>query len=95
MLKVAKILEIRRLLGQGLTQREVAAAAGVGAGSVFRAFKGLLAGRRPPSPATRRGTCDELPVGPVERCPQCGRKIEMPCRACLAEGHANLARDKG
>jgi len=27
------------------------------------------------------------PAGPIERCPGCGRMIEMPCLACQAEGH--------
>ena len=28
-----------------------------------------------------------MPDKPVESCPGCGRMIQMPCRACVAEGH--------
>ncbi len=32
---------------------------------------------------SRQDTEEVLAAGPVERCPGCGRLIQMPCRACL------------
>jgi hypothetical protein len=89
MLRPEKIVEVRRLIAEGLTDRQIARRAGVGNGSVFRVRRNLVP-LRPPRPAARRGSCDELPVGPIERCPHCGRLVEMPCRAALAENYREL-----
>jgi len=78
MLSDAKIDEIRNLLTQGgRSHRAIARLAGVSRGTVGAVAAGRRADRKnaPVDP-------DDLPPGPVIRCPECGGKVYSPCRLC-------------
>jgi len=70
-----KEIQILGLIEQGVSERAIARKTGVDRGTV-RAI-------RNPSHTPRRST------HPIERCGTCGRMIELPCLACLAERHAD------
>jgi hypothetical protein len=78
--------QIQQRLAFGETQRSIALATGVSRGSVAT----IANGRRISQPGRPSGT--NALRGPIERCPGCGRRIEMPCRACL--GEARNQRDR-
>ena len=77
-----KIEHVKRLLAEGkLRQYEIAAATGVSRGTIGRIVKG----KWPDYEARRRKRHRYIPLklsGPSERCPGCGRLIQMPCPAC-------------
>ena len=74
------INEIRRLLDQReLSQRMIARRIGVSRGTV----NAIWLGKRPDRQAHRPE--EEIlayGAGPVERCPGCGGKVQMPCLVC-------------
>lgn len=71
------VAEVRRLLAEGKhSQRAVARLTGVSRGSV----RAIVSGKR--SDYVERREEWEEPVGPPERCPECGGKVYMPCQLC-------------
>ncbi len=82
MVPQGKVNEVRRLLADGrLSQRGIARLTGVSRGTVGA----IASGRRPDYPRERPNG-DQWPDvwGPLERCPACGSRVYMPCRACAA-----------
>ena len=76
------IQHVKELLGEGLTQREVALEAEVSLGTVSRVATGQRSKRRPAPPKPVEET--EERCGPIERCRGCGYRVEMPCLICQA-----------
>jgi len=76
------IHEVKELLSEGLTQREVALEAGVSLGTVSRVATGQRSKRKPARPKPVEET--EERCGPIERCRGCGYRVEMPCLICQA-----------
>jgi hypothetical protein len=78
--------EIRVLLGEGkLSQRSIAARLGVSRGTV----SAIALGKRPDYEARRRRGNDLIPPSGIpRRCPECGRRVQMPCLACYLERRA-------
>ncbi len=78
MLKPALVAEVRRLLAEGkLSQRAIARTLGVSRGSVHAIARGKRPDRQPAEPL------EEIRwQGPLARCPECGGKVFLPCRAC-------------
>ncbi len=80
MLNNSIVMDVSRLLTERkLSQRKIAEVVGVSRGTVCA----ISSGKRPDYPP-RVPTEDESwkPTGPRERCPTCGGKVYMPCRAC-------------
>ena len=80
MLAPSMVLEIRRLLAEGIfSQRKIARLTGVSRGSV-----GAIASGKRPDYELRSRVEDkfERPAGPPRRCPTCGGMVYMPCRLC-------------
>jgi hypothetical protein len=76
-LKADRVREVRDLLRRN-SERTVARLTGVSRKTVTRIARGKHKAREP--------TYDMAPdPRPTGRCPGCGRKIELPCRACEAE----------
>jgi len=73
--------EIKRLLAEKASFREIATLTGASRGAVAAFARRKQ--RRGRKPAPRRTELEEL--GPFERCPGCGRRVSMPCRACQAD----------
>lgn len=72
------VAEIERLLDEDkLSQRKIAQLLGVSRGSV----DAIAAGKRFDREMFVEEEVDE-PIGPLERCPDCGGLVVMPCRAC-------------
>lgn len=82
MLPVFKLIEVHELLQSGqYSHREVARRASVSRSTVAA----VAHGRRPLETLLEREAeayPDEL-AGPVGRCPSCGGKVMLPCRACF------------
>jgi hypothetical protein len=72
---------IRRLLVERKSQREIQRITRVDRRTISKIAKGEY----PDYEALRRAKEQEelLRLGPLERCPGCGGKVSMPCRACL------------
>ncbi len=81
MIPPVKVAEVKYLLTQpGLSQRRIAVLA-----KVSRASVSAIASGRRPDYSLRTNPDDEeedIPQGPVERCPSCGGRVYMPCRLC-------------
>jgi len=72
---------VRRLLAQGtLSMRTIARMTGTSRGTVAA----IAHGRRRPHRADQGGSRKQgkEPLGPLERCPECGGLAHAPCRAC-------------
>jgi transcriptional regulator with XRE-family HTH domain len=90
MIASGTISEIRCLLEEGtLSQRSIAARLGVSRGTV----SAVALGKRPDYEARRRLRGEDLipPRGVPRRCPECGRRVQMPCLACYLQS----ARQRG
>ena len=75
MLNPALVDAIRRLLADGLSQRQIARQCHVSRGTV----QAIAAGkRRDRMPEDDPG----LFSGPIGRCPTCGARVYLPCLAC-------------
>jgi hypothetical protein len=80
MLARTVVAEIQRLLEEGrMSQRAVAHRVGVSRGTVHA----IAHGRRRDRRSGRESVSELTPLdGPVERCPGCGGKVQMPCLLC-------------
>jgi hypothetical protein len=80
MLPPAVVEEICRLLDATVSQRQIALATGVARNTIAT----IANGRRAVRQLARAGDDDDslVPTGPLERCPSCGCRVYMPCRAC-------------
>jgi len=77
MIAASVIHHIQQLLTEGTwSQRRIARLTGISRGTIAAVAQGR---RRPHEPRADEG---EEPLGPVERCPECGAMVHMPCRAC-------------
>lgn len=73
------IEDAKRLLRLGgLSQREIARRLGISRASVANIAHGL----RPAAEPRERTDDSWLPPGRPARCPRCGARVYMPCRAC-------------
>lgn len=70
---------VAELLANGLTQRRIAATVGVSRGTIVRISRGYR-----PQRHERHVEPDSFNTGPVERCPQCGDLVHVPCVKCRA-----------
>ena len=78
------ISEIQSLLEEGaLSQRSIAARLGVSRGTV----SAVALGKRPDYEARHRPRGEDIvpPSGIPRRCPECGRRVRMPCLACYLQ----------
>ena len=87
-----RIVQIKRLLSDGYSQREVGRETGVSRSTVNR----VATGQRPDCAPPRYGEAEEEEeedeeeeefserCGPVGRCQGCGHLVEMPCLVCQA-----------
>lgn len=71
---------IKRLAGEGLSQRAINRATGVSRETIRRILSGAHAEN--PLRDTLYDIDNPIFTGPVERCPGCGAKVYMPCLAC-------------
>ena len=80
MISVYMANDIRNLLAEGaLSQRKIAKQLGVSRGTV----NAIALGKRTDRMTPRRSLDDDqMPTGPVKRCPECGYMVIMPCLAC-------------
>jgi hypothetical protein len=80
MISDSQAAEIRRLLDEGrLSQRQIARAVRVSRGTV----DAMASGRRPDRLETKPEPLDDLePLGPPQRCPDCGGLVYLPCVLC-------------
>jgi hypothetical protein len=76
------IAEVERLLGMGLSHRNVASKVGISRGSVGSISRGELSDRRC---VHERLAIVPTMTGDVGRCPTCKRKVKLPCHACYVE----------
>ena len=67
------------LLAAGVSQRKTAKRLAISRERV----QAIAAGRRVPRPGRRRSRAGR--PRRTGRCSRCGRKLELPCRACAAE----------
>jgi len=82
MLPIAQVLEVDRLVHEGmLSQRQIARRIGVSRGTVAAIASGDR-GLYGKESIKARGTSTRL-SGPA-RCPECGYRVFMPCRICSA-----------
>lgn len=82
MLSPAKVAEVEQLLAAGsLSQRAIARRAGVSRGTVAAIASGTRR-KKPPRPIA--GPPFNITASPA-RCPQCGRRVHLPCWACAVE----------
>lgn len=87
-IEAERIVEIKRLLSEGYSRRQVVHETGVSLGTVNR----VATGQRPDCAAVE---CEEEEddaeddeflerCGPIRRCQECGYLVEMPCLVCQA-----------
>jgi len=80
MLAEVKVEEIRRLLASRTwSMRQIARMTGTSRGTVAAIAHGTRRDRPARDSSDEPG---EEPLGPIERCPQCGGLAHVPCRAC-------------
>jgi hypothetical protein len=75
--RIRKYGEIRELLQQGLSRRQITAQLGVGKHYVSRVCKEIENDMNP-----RGILCPFLIAKFAQRCPGCGGKVIMPCHKC-------------
>jgi hypothetical protein len=83
MLTPWQVENVRRLLSEGRSQREIRRVTGIARGTIAA----IAHGRRPDYEAIRRAKREETrtrPLGRPERCPVCGHIVCPPCRVCHA-----------
>jgi transcriptional regulator with XRE-family HTH domain len=81
MITQARVDEVRRLLATGkYSQREVSKMTEVSRGTVNKIAQGKRSDQVPARKAEERGLFE----GPIERCPECGGRVYMPCLFCQA-----------
>jgi hypothetical protein len=73
------------LLNQGISYRKIQALSGVSKGTVSNIANGKV------TIESKRMSPVEF-VGPPVRCPECGRLVYPPCRACFIEKKIRLAK---
>lgn len=91
MLTVRQITEIRRLLLDGRSQREINRLTHMARDTIA----GIVHNRRPDYEAIRQAKREETqtrPSGPLSRCPGCGHRVYFPCRVCLARRRQLVSR---
>jgi len=84
MLHPDKISEVKRLLGEGGTQRAIARQTGVSRVTVGKIARGERPDYREREPRQPEGD-RALNQGTPERCTHCGAMVHMPCLACKIE----------
>jgi transcriptional regulator with XRE-family HTH domain len=90
-------MEIERLLREGnVSQRRIARQTGVSRATV----RSVASGNRPDYEARRlerRANQREQPLGPIERCRECGGRVYAPCHLCRVRRikAAELAQRRG
>ena len=83
MLAPALVAEVQRLLADGKhSQRAVARLTRISRGTVGA----IASGRRRDYEVLADADGEEEPVGPPQRCPECGGLVYMPCRLCRVRG---------
>lgn len=88
-----KVEWVKRLHNAGKSYREIRKITGLARETIAR----IVHGRRKDPEIRRREQRerDQLHSGPIERCPKCGRRMVMPCLACLAATrNADLSRTR-
>jgi len=80
-IRIDRAAEVLSALAGGVSQREAARRTGVARDTVRK----LARGEHPLQLSATRA--DGSTLTPTEKCPGCGRRIEMPCRACRAESY--------
>jgi transposase-like protein len=78
MLTIEEVAAVRRGLEQGVSQRELAKRTGVARSTVARIASGARRDRSGPEDEPTESEA----TGPVERCPECGGRVVVPCRGC-------------
>ena len=89
MIPLAKAQSILELSEAGLSQRQVAATLKIARGTVRAVLRGTWAGwsrhaAKSPRPAQAKPR--------LGRCPECGRRVLLPCRACQSARHPAARR---
>jgi len=88
-IKPIVIAEVKRLLAEGLSQREIARRLGISRGTI-----GAIATGRRPDYSDRADEPKIDPNAPKVRCGGCGGKVAMPCLACRDRAAAARKRSK-
>jgi len=85
MIRTSLLEWIRRLLAEGKSQRQIQKITEANRRTIAK----IANGQYPDYEARRRAKEQEeiRHLGPVERCPGCGARTIMPCRACLTRNH--------
>lgn len=89
MLRPEQVATVRRLLRRHVSQRQIARRVGCSRSTVST----IAHGRDRARPRRVRDLPDE--PGAHERCPGCGGKVLMPCRACRDRAIRERARARG
>ena len=86
MLSQIKVLEVQRMIAEGrLSFRQIARLIGISRASI----SAIASGKRPDYEQRRAERAKELePLGPLERCRECGGMVYTPCRLCRANFRA-------
>ncbi len=94
MLTLQTVLEVKKLLGKGLSQREVARQLGVGRATIGAIASGKrgLHGRLESSCKSKNNDHWSELTGDFVRCPECGSKVLLPCVGCAAHRFRHQAR---
>ena len=86
MIKQEQVDEIQRLLASGkYSQRKIAKITKVSRGTINAISQGKRSDYVPAPKVEERGPFE----GPIERCPECGGRVHMPCRFCQARRFAS------
>lgn len=90
MLTRQDVHDIQQLARRGVSQRKISERTGIARESIRKVLSGRHRLTRP------NGSNEDNHLRhvnrPVERCPGCGRLIEMPCRACQAKAYRDAGR---
>lgn len=90
MLTRQEVIEVQQLASRGLSVNKISRQTGIAYDTISRIVNGKHRFTR--SNGSNEDNHLRYATNPIERCPGCGRMIEMPCRACQAIAYRDAGR---
>ncbi|MHC2068324.1 hypothetical protein ACYFX5_12740 [Bremerella sp. T1] len=87
-----QVSEIRRLKAAGCTQTEIKRITGHSRTTIHQILTGKHSAANEKPTESAEDDVSSFFDGPIERCPQCGRRVHMPCMPCRVDSMMNTGQ---